>query len=262
MSVAAELLGSRVRAVVLNELLLHKFSGSARALAKRVGLAYFPVARELERLVRMGFVHRRRHAAAGHHEAAWDQPVMRCLADLLRKCSFRRESRMQVKDRDAVVAALAEYGAPIRRAGNMTAGKLMPLEATIASAVILSHREATVLRVLPCFLAQVSARLDWTLLRSEANRHDVRHSLGMLLDVAGKLFGQPNLRARAKEFRDRRRTQPKHYLPTENRAEKVMAEKNTPSLIRKWGFLLDMSEESFRRVMDKPPDLSKNHGSK
>jgi hypothetical protein len=151
---------------------------------------------------------------------------------------------------DEVRGWLAAAGAPLGSAGPKTPAP--DLEAALAEALVLSHRDATVARVLPLVLWRQRDRLDLTRLVGEASRRDERSTLGYFLELAGELGGDKALVKAARRLRDRRRTKVRPFFvgPLGPHAA-AAARRNTPKEALRWGYVMNMGLDSFKAVFDK-----------
>jgi hypothetical protein len=86
----------------------------------------------------------------------------------------------------------------------------------------------------------------------EATRRDERHALGYFLELAGLLGGDASLVEVSRGLRDRRRTKERMFFEgPHGRYARALARRNTPKEARLWGYLTNMSLESFRAVFEK-----------
>ena len=151
---------------------------------------------------------------------------------------------------DEVRAWLAAAGAPLGSARPKNHPR--DLEEALAEALVLSHRDATVARVLPLVLWRQRARLDLDRLVGQASRRDERSALGYFLELAGRLGGDPALVQAARRLRDRRRTKARPFFagPLGPRAA-AAARRNSPKEALRWGYVMNMGVDSFRAMFEK-----------
>jgi hypothetical protein len=122
------------------------------------------------------------------------------------------------------------------------------LEEAVVGAVEASRRDAALARMLPVFLWRTRHRLDLPALVGHAQRRRVGAALGFFLEAAACLGGRPvfdhalgPLRAASGGGR------PSYFFRgTEKRPfERAAADRATPPLARRWGWLMNMPWDSF-----------------
>jgi len=123
-------------------------------------------------------------------------------------------------------------------------------ETALARALARAREDATLLRVLPVVLARHWRTLDWPRLETQARADGSLETLGMLLELTGKLAGVPALRERAERLWSRRATTEFFFSP-KNQFDEELARERTPPFARRWGFLLNMGEDSFRGLFER-----------
>lgn len=244
--VLKELFGSETRVVLLQELMVNETKDSALGFSRRVGRSYHPVARELDRFVRTGLVHKQRHGAAAVYGWSSTNRVCRVLRELLTQSSHPGVAAEEHVD--AALSTLMEHGAPLRRS---KVGRRLPLERALAVAARQSRQDGTVLRVLPLMLFRLHEKLDREKLWQECNRLDVEQTMGFLLDLAGRVTEAKQLREWAADFRDGRRHRNLYFFTPKNRYEEELARRHTPPLARRWGFYMNVPESDFEDLVRK-----------
>jgi hypothetical protein len=131
------------------------------------------------------------------------------------------------------------------------------LEQVVAEALALSHRDAAVARVLPLVLWRHRDRLDHEELARQASLRNEGQALGFFLELTGSLGGDPRLKVLAQPLRDCRRTRARPFFtPAPGRRELALARARTPALARRWGYLMNMSLESFASTFEKHRDAA------
>ena len=126
------------------------------------------------------------------------------------------------------------------------------LEEVLAEGLALSHRDATVARVLPLVLWRHWDRLDHGRLVRAATRRNERQSLGFFLELTGRLGGDPRLASLSESLRDRRRSRARPFFAgRQGRMALALARKKTPPLARQWGYLMNMGMDSFASAFAK-----------
>jgi hypothetical protein len=127
-----------------------------------------------------------------------------------------------------------------------------PLEEVLANALELSHRDATVARVLPLVLWRQRNRLNLQRLVQNASRRDERAALGYFLEVAGMLGGDAHLVQAARHLRDKRRTKARPFFVGQQGPYAVaVVRRNTPKEALRWGYLMNMGLDSVRAMFEK-----------
>jgi len=149
--------------------------------------------------------------------------------------------------RKRVAETLVAMGAPL--AGWMPRAQL-PREEALAAALQLALEDATVLRVLPVALAKNWTQVDWAQLERAARDRQLLQLLGMLVELTGELTHQPELTRKAGAWW-KPNSAPRFLPSPRNRFDRELAEHGTPAVARKWGFLVNMGEDSFRSLLER-----------
>jgi hypothetical protein len=100
-------------------------------------------------------------------------------------------------------------------------------------------------------LARHRAELDWAALREDARRRKLKAELGYLVELSAEALGDPSLRAHSESLQDRRRRALRFFPEVKSRYEEELARRRSPELARRWGFLTNMSMESFKGLLEK-----------
>jgi len=160
--------------------------------------------------------------------------------------TVKSQERRHQRTRFALAAVGAPVGAPRR---NPTPADL---EATLADGLVLAHRDATLARTLPLLFWRQRDSFDLDRLVAQASRRGERFALGLFLELAGRLGHEPTLVQAARRLRDRRRTAVRLFF-TRPQGPFLMAltRRNTPRVARRWGYLMNMTVDSFRTLFDK-----------
>ena len=222
-------------------------SGNVSSLAREAMLGFSTTHSELEAMRAAGLAATKRvgtelqyHADAEHPEAA----LLRRLAQL--PVGLARKTR---PGDDEVRTWLANTGAPV---GVVDRGVMTPPpEKVVAEALALAHRDATVARALPVVLWRLRKQVDVELLRKEAMVRDEKQALGYFMELAGLLGRDRELRRTARSLKDSRRKRPRMFFTGQlGKYELALTRRNTPNTARRWGYLMNMSVESFRSTFD------------
>jgi len=149
---------------------------------------------------------------------------------------------------DRVRETLAAFGAPLLGWRPVASE---PLESALVQALVLSHRDATLLRVLPVVVARNRRSRQFARLRELARTHGAVAELGMLLDLTGSLLGDASLTTEAKNLEQGRPAILREYFASPGPFGRAVAERHTPAAARRWGFVLNMSEDVFASLLRK-----------
>lgn len=223
--------------------------GGVSDLARLAKVAFSAAHRELNAMRDAGLARAERvgselvyRAEPGHRQAELLRRLARSTAD--------RGTAMDAGRDDQVRAWLASAGAPLGSAA--AEGPVPALEEVLAEALSLSHRDATVARVLPLVLWRQRDQLDLDRLCREATRRDEGQALGYLLELAGRLGNAPRLVDASGALRDKRRRRVRMYFAGPHGPRALAAtRRNTPKEALRWGYLMNMGLDSVRSTFDK-----------
>jgi DNA-binding transcriptional ArsR family regulator len=244
-SIAASLFQSRTRSAVLDLLFHQGLTATVSELARRSGLTPRSVAMEVRNLLRVGLVTVEavggadlvrpdlRHPAAPHIQGLLHIPAL----------PATQEARDQ-----QVRESLAALGAPL--AGQRPQEHL-GLEDTLLAGLEAARSDGTLLRVLPVVLSKNLGRIDWRVVKEGARSRKLKAELGLLVDLTADLLDKPELRQRVADLHDRRRRVPRFYPAVRSDFERRLAKERSPAVARRWGFLMNMSVESFRSSLER-----------
>ena len=227
------------------------FSGSTAddasmsEIARRAGLTPRAVAVEVHRLEEVGLVEVRAVGPSHVVRPNSRAPATSALSDLIRVA--RGKPAPSAGDRD-VRKSLAAHGAPLLGEQPKV---VFGLPETILRGLKAARNDATIFRVLPVVIAKHARELDWTDLAERARRMNLRAELGMLLDLTADVADIPDLKARADGLRDARRKRLRYYPFVEGAFERQLAAQRSPGAARRWHFLMNMTEDSFRETVRK-----------
>jgi hypothetical protein len=228
-------------------------TGSISDLSRRAKVTFSAAHRELEAMRAAGLARAERSNAERVYRAETDHPQGRLLRQVAKAPGQVRTDRPMNHDHE-VRTALAAVGAPL---GSPRTKTPPPLEEALANALVLSHRDPTVARVLPLVLWRQRDRLDLDRLVAQASRRDERSALGYFLELAGRLGDDSALVQAARGLRDRRRTKTRQFFagPLGPHAA-ALARRNTPKEALRWGYVMNMPLDSFRTLFEKFAKLS------
>jgi hypothetical protein len=93
--------------------------------------------------------------------------------------------------------------------------------------------------------------IDWAELREDARRRKLKAELGLLVELTAELANTPELKAQVSALQDRRRKTMRFFPDVKNRYEAELAKQRSPQVALRWGFWMNMSESSFRSLLEK-----------
>jgi DNA-binding transcriptional ArsR family regulator len=223
--------------------------GNVSALARMAGVSFSAAHRELEAMRAAGLAVSRRVGSEVQYRAASDHPHGHLLVELANLPDHQRREADEARDSE-VRSWLADAGAPVAAPRPRTPPP--PLEEALAEAVVLSHRDSTVARVLPVVLWNRRKDVDLDRLVVEATRRDERHALGCFLELAGRLGGEPRLVQAAQDLNDGRRRRARMFFAGRHGRYQIAAtRRNTPPEALRWGYLMNVGRDSFESTFDK-----------
>jgi hypothetical protein len=129
------------------------------------------------------------------------------------------------------------------------------LERSLAKAVALTGRDASVARMLPVLLWRCRAIVDQTKLVAASVELGVGARMGYFLDLASRVSGERVCGAALAELRARHpgkaRLEHLHDQVAASPWRSMLAEAATPPFARRWGLLTGTSVESAKEYFDK-----------
>jgi hypothetical protein len=247
------LVTGRTRRELLRLLWGKGVADSVSGLARQMGAGFSATYRELEAMRTTQLVRCERAGNQLVYRANFEHPHGKLLGQLARLAP----TPDRPTDDGETRAWLRAVGAPLVCP---PAKQHPPLETVLASALELAHRDATVARVLPLVLWR--RRLEWDPARlvAEATRRNERHALGCFLELTGKLGHDPALVATAQRLRDRRRTRTRPFFVNDRGQHALAAaRRNTPAVVRRWGYLMNMDLHVFSSLFAKFNPVPSTH---
>ena len=167
-----------------------------------------------------------------------------------RRCAYdgiTMDAPERANDWEATAETLVALGAPL--SGWRPNRRLAP-ETALALALRFASTDASLLRSLPIVLARTWRELDWSKLENSARAQNSLALLGMLTELTASLAGLEELGEKARRWwRPPRET--RHLFRPRNDFDRELAEHRTPPVARKWGFLMNMGEDSFRALYER-----------
>ncbi len=244
------LVTSRARRDLLRLLWVDRTVGSVSDLARQARVSFAAAHHELEAMRAAGLASSERAGRTLAYRANREHPqsalVQRLLKDgtaAVRTAPPRRTDRVR--------GWLTTLGAPLLVSLEVS-GRMPSLEKALAEALTLSHDDATVARVLPLVFWAQRDRVDYDRLVREATRLNERQTLGFFLELTGRLARDHRLASLSRRLRDRRRSRVRPFFSRPHgRMALAAARRKTPSLARRWGYLMNMGLESFASAFAK-----------
>jgi hypothetical protein len=244
-SLSSALFQSATRSAVLELLFIDGLAASVSELARRSGLSPRTVGNEVRHLAKTGLVHVDTIGTADVVRANTDHPAADHLRGLLRA---PMEPPRDAKEARQVRESLAAWGAPL---AGVRPRKNHPLTETLLKGLEEARSDGTVLRVLPVLVARHRRELDWAEIREEARRRKLKSELGFLIEMSAGLLGDPAMGSETTSLIDRRRRSMRFFPLVKNSYEEELARRRSPELARRWGFWMNVSQDSFRSLLDK-----------
>jgi transcriptional regulator with XRE-family HTH domain len=159
---------------------------------------------------------------------------------------------------EQVQAWLAHLGAPLYGSTAVDASEVPRPERVLAEALPLARKESNVARALPIAFHRVRDHLDFRLLRRLAAERGQARTLGFFLELTSELSGDVALARAARPLaaHARRRKRATQFFKVRSPAERRLAELKTPPSARRWGFRMNMSQDSFASMFHKAASAS------
>jgi DNA-binding transcriptional ArsR family regulator len=240
------LVTSRARRQLLRRLWVDGASGSVSALARAAGVSFATAHRELDAMKAAGLALAKREGVATVYRANVAHRQAEVLRSLLAGSPDTRTTPQDQRMRGQLTALGAPLGGPAPK------GRQLAAEDVLADGLVLAHQSPTVARVLPVAFWRQRDTLDYERLEQAATERDERHALGFYLELTGTLGRDPRLVRRAGRLRDHRRTALQPFFSVGRGAFGMqLAREKSPSVARRWGFLMNMELDSFASAFRK-----------
>ncbi len=242
------LVTSKARRRLLDMLWRQGERGSTARLAELAGVGFASAYRELHAMQTVGLALAEREGAAQLYRANAAHPLAEVVRALVTAATPPPAEDAEVRRLRGQLAAL---GAPLQH--EAVEPPTAPVEATVARAVQIAHRDPVVARTLPVCLYRQRDALDPARLRKHAAQLGEKHALGFFLGLTAELSGDRRFNVWAKPLRDRRRTAQRAFFSTASRSprERRLAEERTPRVARYWGWRMNMGLDTFRATFEK-----------
>lgn len=246
MSLLSYFVASRARRELLRLLWSAGARGSVSALARQAGLSFAATHRELELMRAAGLAASERVGRELVYFGEQDRSPHASLVQAL----LQAESGVPHEEEDDKVRSwLRAVGAPLTVADR---SDRPALEEVVARGLQLAHRDPRVALVMPLVLWLNRNTLSPDRLRGAALRCDEQPALGLFLELTDVLADQRSFRSLAATLRDHRRVRARMFFDEPvNRYSAEVAKRNTPSVARKWGYLMTMPLDSFTATFAK-----------
>jgi hypothetical protein len=215
-------------------------SGSVSELARLAGLSFSGAHRELQAMLRADLVRQTSQGGTPVYRANSAHSGARLLRELVTMPTSEpaADDGSDAEVRGWLVDLGALLDAPRRPAPSP--------ERALAAGARLSHRDPSVARILPALVWKLRDRLDPDRLVIEARRQAEKQALGLFVDLAAELGGDPSLLRLAERLRDRRIRSTKDFFHrSRSPYARRLAELNTPDAARRWHYRLNMGMDSF-----------------
>jgi hypothetical protein len=243
------LVTGRARRELFRLLWGQRTAGSVSDLSRLARVPFSAAHRELDAMRGAGLARAERTGTALVYRAATDHRHAALLGHLASASDDAETSKATHRD-EQVRGWLATLGAPLGSA--QTTSRAPSVEQVLGEALSLSHRDATVARVLPLVLWLQRDHFDFDRLVREATHRDERQALGYFLELAGQLGRESRLAKAARALRDRRRTRVRMFFAGPHGPRALAAtQRNTPKEALRWGYLMNMGVDSFRSTFEK-----------
>ncbi|HYO55945.1 hypothetical protein [Archangium sp.] len=149
---------------------------------------------------------------------------------------------------DSIHETLVAYGAPLV---SWKPVRHMSLEQALVHGLGLSHGHPALFRVLPLVLLRNAEALDWERLRALARDASVAAELGLMVELTAKAVGRPELMHGVSALRLPPDGALRFFHEPRSEFGRELVRQRTPPVAKRWGFWLDMSEDSVRALVQK-----------
>jgi hypothetical protein len=149
---------------------------------------------------------------------------------------------------ESIHQTLVAYGAPLV---SWEPVRHMPLEQALVQGLGLSHAHPALFRVLPLVLLQHTNTLDWDRLRALAREASVEAELGLLVELTAQAVGRPKLMHAVSALQPPADGPVRFFHEPHSEFGRELARQRTPPVAKRWGFWLDLSEDSVRALVRK-----------
>ena len=159
---------------------------------------------------------------------------------------------LRLVEADLKRAWLAHYGAPLYGESTLSGRAAPEPERLVVDALGLSRRDPSMTRALPVLLWRRRGDLDMAKLVRLAQAKGRQRTLGFFLDLAARLSGDRRLRSAAAALRPSSpRPSTNFFTNHQGALARVLADQNTPSVARAWGYRMNMGMDVFESMFAK-----------
>ncbi|HUU02392.1 MAG TPA: winged helix-turn-helix domain-containing protein [Myxococcota bacterium] len=253
------LVRSNARRGLLLLLWRDNLSGCVSDLARRAGLSFSAVHRELEEMQAAGLAVSVRMGKKVVYRANRDHHLGGLLSELL-ATAIQTPMRGQNdrEEHDRVMKNLKWLGLPLSGRSLSARDKMNPEEA-LARALVLAHRDPSLAKALPVLVYKLCDELDWNDLLGRSRELRELRALGFFLQLAGQLSGRDDLKTMASSLHDGRERKQRNFFQTRSgEFYERLAKINTPEIAGSWNYIINMPLESFRSFFEKHVGTSVN----
>jgi hypothetical protein len=238
---------SHSRKLLLGLLWKEGKKGSVSYLARESCLGFSTTYEELKHMESAGLAHAVHVKATLVYQANLDYPKAHLLRELLADRSVPQEQ----PNPEQILADLAALGAPL--SAKLHSNSKSPPEKILTHALKVARYNPTVTRVLPLVFAKNKAFLNFDLLKELAIHSGDRRALGFFLDLTFQLSRHAQFKVLAEDLFDNRVKRKESFFLGQPQGKylKLLEERNTPNVAKKWYFTLNMNLESFETLYNK-----------
>lgn len=247
------LVTSKIKKDLLKWLWKDGIEASAHQFAELCDAGYATVYDELKSFFKVGLIKERRQGKANLYKRNLDFKDATLLMKLL-ECDLKSK---EVKDLEKisareVIAHLAQMGAPF---GEYALPKLkIEKELVLVAATQTARENSTVARALPVAFALQEKEIQFEKLKFYSQKTGLQQEVGFFLELTSKLNNSSRLKKEAKLYRDRRISVSRSFFVDKNERGpfvKLLEEKNTPRVAKRWHFTMNMRLDSFSSMFRK-----------
>lgn len=238
------LVSSKARRALLRLLIIEQSEGSVSDLAARAGVSFSSAYEELKDMERAQLVVEEHQGRVVVFRGNRESPKFSLLQEFYRK-DLEVPSHSRSEDEVTLLGNLARLGAPVPP--RVDTYLLLSPEETLAGALKLARKNATVARILPQVLFKNWNDIDFEKLKALAVKIGEGKTLGFFMELTAVLSGQSHFKEKARELKDRRCKKSESFfsLTSEGKFAKRLEQRNTPAVAKKWLFRMNMPLESF-----------------
>lgn len=236
------LVTSRTRRTLLKLLWCDGENGTAAGLAEKANVAFAGAYRELKAMANSKLAKVEWSNGRKEYSANLTHPLAQLLLDLLKEQGPKQMNNSAATLR--LKENLAYLGMPVN-VRKVPPKKGTKIESLVVNAATLAKDDASVARALPVLLHKLKDNLDYEALKYESSKRGNKHRVGFFLDMEGTLSKDKGMSDTAQKFFDRRYKSGTLFFGHQSKYAKELAVERTPELAKKWGWLMNMSMDTF-----------------